>query len=110
MIIIVVSQQYETSPAPHLGIQRRQYTNGEFWLLRFPFEIHCGWIIVATILNANIVLVARNASVEIQLAATMLSLGLVLMVTTIVLFVTKKGPRYTIPFVLAWAMVSSSFI
>lgn len=107
LIIIVVKQQYESSPIPNLGIQRRQYTLGEFWLLRFPFEIHCGWIIVATILNANIVIVSRNASVEIQLAGAMLSLALVVMVATIVLFVTKKGPRYTIPFVLAWAMVSS---
>lgn len=109
LIIIVVSQQNESYCTSHLSAQEKGNSLAEFWLLRFPFEIHCGWIIVATILNANIVIVARGLSLETQIAATMISLALVLMATTIALFVPKKRSSYTIAFVLAWAMFATNY-
>ena len=106
LIIIIINQQYETLRL--LKVQNKKETWSDFWLLRFPFDIHCGWITVATILNVNIVFVAADASVVIQVGVTILSLAALLIAMMVALFITNKRPRYTIAFVLAWASVSVS--
>merc|ERR1712232_1201101 len=49
-------------------------TLGEFWLLKFPFDIHCGWIWAASLVNFNVVLVAANTSAQVQETFAWLSL------------------------------------
>ena len=103
LIMIITSQQYEV--AMYSGVQSKGDSLIDFWFLRFPFEIHGGWITVATILNLNIIFVAAKTSTATQLAITMLSFGLLLMGLVFALFVPKRRPRFTIAFVFAWAMV-----
>jgi benzodiazapine receptor len=74
----------------------------EFWVLKFPFAIHCGWICAATALNVNVVVVFYGASIPTQLTVGILSLAVLHAVALFVLYVPNK-PNYTIPLVLAWA-------
>mmetsp|Transcript_28501 Transcript_28501/g.62690 ORF Transcript_28501/g.62690 Transcript_28501/m.62690 type:complete len:334 (-) Transcript_28501:69-1070(-) len=75
----------------------------EFWLLRFPFAIHAGWITAASALNTSVVAVWQQASAPIQLGLGIVSLAVLHAVSVWVLFNLKKGPNYTIASVLSWA-------
>ena len=75
----------------------------EFWLLRFPFFIHAGWITAASALNVSVVAVWKAAPADIQLAIGIVSLAVLHAVSVWVLFNLKKGPNYTIACVLSWA-------
>lgn len=75
----------------------------EFWLLRFPFAIHAGWITAASALNVSVVAVSQSAEAAIQLAIGIVSLAVLHAVSVWVLFNLKKGPNYTIACVLSWA-------
>jgi len=74
----------------------------EFWLLRFPFAIHAGWITAATALNANVVSVWKKDPATTQLALAIVSLAVLHAVSVWVLFNIKR-PNYTIACVLSWA-------
>lgn len=78
-------------------------TSQDYWILRFPFEIHAGWIIAASLVNINLVLVAWNASATVQFIAALLSLLVLLMADAYFLHLTH--PVFVIPLVLAWASV-----
>ena len=71
----------------------------DYWLLKFPIQIHAAWIMAATLVNLNVVLVASNVSATGQATLAMLSLGIVLIVG---LFYITKG-LWVVPGVLAWA-------
>lgn len=92
-----------------VGLVYSQYnvTNGdntllEFWLLRFPFAIHCGWLTAASVLNVNVLAVRLELSAEIQLAMGIVSLAYLHAVSVWVVFGFAE-PNYTIAGVLAWA-------
>lgn len=74
-----------------------------YCFFRFPFEVHCGWIIGASILNANLLLVQQGANGSVQLASGIVSLGLLVMISTFVLFFPTY-PNFIIPLVAAWAL------
>ena len=82
-----------------------------YWLLRFPFGIHLGWITAATLVNVNVVLVAYNNvfSGTLQFYAALLTLLITLVVSAGVLLnqVEKPYPDVVIPLVLVWALVST---
>lgn len=90
------------------GILYRQYglesegTLREFWLLRFPFAVHFGWITAATLLNVNVVTVKVGPGAGTELAVGIVSLAILHAISVVVLFLPKR-PQYTIPCVLAWA-------
>jgi|Transcript_31693 hypothetical protein len=75
----------------------------EFWLLRFPFAIHAGWISAASALNTSVVAVWTQAPADAQLALGIVSLAVLHAVSVWVLFNLKKEPNYTIACVLSWA-------
>eukprot|EP00567_Pseudictyota_dubia_P012767 CAMPEP_0197456720 /NCGR_PEP_ID=MMETSP1175-20131217/44081_1 /TAXON_ID=1003142 /ORGANISM="Triceratium dubium, Strain CCMP147" /LENGTH=304 /DNA_ID=CAMNT_0042990861 /DNA_START=252 /DNA_END=1166 /DNA_ORIENTATION=+ len=77
----------------------------EYWLLRFPFQIHTGWICAASALNVNVVLVKESAEHSFQVFAAVGSL-LVLLGTALVLLLRTGKERelnVVIPLVLSWA-------
>jgi len=76
----------------------------EFWLLRFPFTIHCGWIVAATLLNFNVLLVKNEAAASIQLSWAIVSLAALHGLSVILLFGIQREPLYTISAVLSWAI------
>ena len=75
----------------------------EFWLLRFPFAIHAGWITAASALNTSVVAVWQQATAPIQLGLGIVSLAVLHAISVWVLFNLKKGPNYTMASVLSWA-------
>lgn len=80
----------------------------DFFLLKLPFEIHCGWITAASIVNISLVLVKWNASATIQFIFAILSLIVVLLVNVFCLHLSR--PIFVIPLVLAWASVRGDSI
>jgi len=74
----------------------------EFWLLRFPFSVHGGWITAASALNVSVVVVDSAAAAATQLAVGIVSLAVLHAISVWHLFGYKR-PNYTIPIVLIWA-------
>jgi len=62
-----------------------------------------GWIIDASILNANILVLQKGANAAAQLASGIVSLGLLAAISTFVLFFPTQ-PNFIIPLVAAWAL------
>lgn len=75
----------------------------DFWLLQFPFSIHCGWITAASFVNINVVLVKLQASSSLQFYTAIASLVHLLMIAGFALFYAGE---YVIPSVLAWATLA----
>lgn len=80
--------------------------NSNFWLLRFPFNLHLGWIVAATLVNFNVVLVAHNAATSVQFTSAIVTLATALLVGGVMLYTQKdkQRPDVTIPLVLVWAL------
>lgn len=78
----------------------------EFWLLKFPLDIHCGWIWAASLVNFNVVLVAANTSSQVQ--TTFAWISLLGAVPAIAIYYTWFKQVWTIPIVLAWASYAIS--
>jgi len=76
----------------------------EFWLLRFPFALHGGWITAASVVNLNVIVVDSNTTPDVELAVGIVSLAYLHAVSVWVLYVIKRNPNYTIAGVLAWAI------
>lgn len=76
----------------------------EFWVLRFPFALHGGWITAASVVNTNVIVVASTASPATQLAIGIVSLAYLHAISVWVLFVIRRNPNYTIAGVLAWGV------
>lgn len=77
-------------------------TRTEYWLLRFPFEFHCGWIIVASAVNCNLLAVKEKASPSALFGMAIASIVYVILAAVFCLYALKR-PNLTIPLVLAWA-------
>jgi benzodiazapine receptor len=77
-------------------------THSEFWMMRFPFMIHCGWLTAATTLNTNVVIVNEAASASVQLTSGIISLAVLHAIAVVSLWLPKY-PNYVIPSVLVWA-------
>lgn len=74
----------------------------EFWVLRFPFSVHAGWITAASALNVNVQVVSMNQPPEIQLAVAIVALAVLHAISVWVLFNIPR-PNWTIACVLSWA-------
>ena len=72
-----------------------------YFIHQFPLAIHCGWIMAASVVNTNVVLVAYGASVSAQLGMASFTLAVLLLAGFAVLL---KSNELTIPCVLAWAL------
>jgi len=74
-------------------------STSDYWLLKFPFEIHAAWIMAATLVNTNFFFVARHLSSSNQIVVAWFSLFA--LATTAVYYIGKK--KWVVPCVLAWA-------
>lgn len=83
-------------------------TYGEYWLLKFPFLIHAAWIMAATLVNINVVVVAYKASPVLQTIFGWASLVTVFFVGTyFTTTVWRESKRvWVVPCVLVWAAVA----
>jgi len=84
-------------------------TTAEYWLLKFPFEIHASWILAATMLNINVVLVAYKASSTVQTAVGWSCLAFLFGAGIYALTQTPTRNRvWVVPCVVAWASFAIS--
>ena len=74
----------------------------QYWIHRFPFAIHTGWICAATAVNINVVLVAYHVPSNIEYMAAVCSL---LILLAIAFMKSMQACDYTIPAVLAYALL-----
>merc|ERR1712025_325330 len=101
-LLTIVSQ---TSGAP----QPTNTTTLEYWLLKFPFEIHASWIMAATLINVNVIAVGSNASEFLQTTIGWLSLGVLFGVGIYAVLPKQNYKRvWVVPCVLAWASYAIS--
>lgn len=98
-LMALLISQYYVKPDPSVSTMQKAM---DFWLLRFPFQIHGGWITAATALNVNVVAVDNQSSAPTQLALGIVSLAALHALSVWHLFGYQR-PNYTIPFVLVWA-------
>lgn len=101
-LVTTVISQYNVSSSADSSSNSVAVKQRDFWLLKFPFAIHCGWIVAASFVNINVVLVKYELSSTIQVFAAIGSLVGVLIAAGIALKVPNR-PEYVIPLVLVWA-------
>lgn len=68
----------------------------EFWLLRFPFSIHGGWIVAASAVNINVISVFRGVGASTQLAFAGFGFLWVALFSIAFTFI-GRNPNYSIP-------------
>lgn len=76
----------------------------DYFLLRFPFDVHAGWITVAFLLNVNVLFVGEKASATSQLCVGIVSLSALWAVSVFLLFALVKNANYTMALVFIWAI------
>jgi hypothetical protein len=78
---------------------------GQYWLLKFPFEIHASWIMAATLVNINVLLVAEATSPKLQTIVGWTSLGIVVIVG--ICYTVNR--TWVVPLVLVWASAAIAY-
>jgi translocator protein len=86
----------------HLPLQSYDKIWKGYFLWQFPFSLHLGWIIAASLVNTNLVLVAYGASYTTQMGVAIGSLVVVVVVAVAFLF--QYPVDFAPPLVLVWAM------
>jgi hypothetical protein len=80
----------------------------DYWLLKFPFAIHAGWIIAASFVNLSVVFVEYGIGPIIQYYTAFATIIVVLLIAALALGYPNR-PEYVVPLVLSWASVSLQF-
>jgi hypothetical protein len=70
-------------------------------LWRLPFTVHAGWIIAASFVNANVLLVSLNVAPNLQYVAALFSLFALFFVAS----VSTISFDLVVPLVIAWALL-----
>ncbi|KAG7346051.1 hypothetical protein IV203_005119 [Nitzschia inconspicua] len=78
----------------------------EYWLFRFPFYIHAGWLIMCSVVQWSILFRYYTSNVGVQLAADIVALGVMLPPSTFFLTGQPSGPDFVIPLVIVWSYIS----
>lgn len=88
-------------------MQRRRNSVSEYWFFRFPFYLHCGWLMVCTVVQFSMVFRYRfTASSGAQLMSDIVALGVLLPPSTFFLTGQSSGPDFVIPSVIIWSYIS----
>lgn len=78
----------------------------EYWLFRFPFYLHCGWMIMCSVVQFSILFRHYSGDLGLQLAADIVALGVMLPAATFFLTGQPSGPDLVIPLAIIWSYVS----
>jgi len=97
-LVTIVSKQRNVENSNDTTTSRRK----EFWLLKFPFNIHCGWIVAASFVNFSVFLVNLKLNATLQVLAAIFSLVGICIAGSTALFLPGYCD-YVIPSVLVWA-------
>jgi hypothetical protein len=75
-----------------------------YWLLRFPFAVHAGWIAPATPLMLSVVFVSYKVDTQVELWTAVLGLAILFGLSMGLLLRQDTGaPSYVFPAVVAYA-------
>merc|ERR1712150_350846 len=91
-----------------LVLQNKVESDGsllEYWLFRFPFSIHCGWIVSATVLNIGVVAVDADSSATVQKNLAIFCLVFIVVCSFTATFL-PISPNYAIPGVACWTTLA----
>jgi len=99
-LIPIVWKQSKIEPEP----SAKNTPLKEFWLLKFPFSIHCGWIAAASAINLNIWILKMGATSRTQEAWAYATIVYAVFCALMAL-VYLSPPDFTIPSVLVWASI-----
>mmetsp|Transcript_1670 Transcript_1670/g.2384 ORF Transcript_1670/g.2384 Transcript_1670/m.2384 type:complete len:219 (+) Transcript_1670:463-1119(+) len=114
-LLILITNQYKITMR-HIRLKRKNQNEdaGEnqeprtnilhFLFLRFPFDLHFGWITVGTVLNVNLALAPLGAEPAAEIACAFLSLVFLQLVASISLFL--KRANLVVALVIAIAAAS----
>lgn len=78
----------------------------EYWLFRFPFFLHTGWLIISSVVQFSMIFRHYSSDSGVQLAADVVALGVMLPAATFFLTGLPNGPDFVVPIVITWAYVS----
>jgi hypothetical protein len=78
----------------------------EYWLFRFPFYLHVGWLILCSVVQFSLLFRTLTSNIGVQLAADIVALGAMLPAATFFLTGQPSGPDFVIPLVIVWSYVS----
>uniref|UniRef100_A0A7S1GLA6 Uncharacterized protein n=1 Tax=Cyclophora tenuis TaxID=216820 RepID=A0A7S1GLA6_CYCTE len=87
-----------------LSLSRGRRSKKEYWLFRFPFYLHFGWIVVMAVAHLALLVRYLSSMVPAQLATDMVALGLLLPVASYYL-IRRDKPSFVIPCVILWAYI-----
>eukprot|EP00521_Asterionellopsis_glacialis_P006889 CAMPEP_0195284100 /NCGR_PEP_ID=MMETSP0707-20130614/2425_1 /TAXON_ID=33640 /ORGANISM="Asterionellopsis glacialis, Strain CCMP134" /LENGTH=464 /DNA_ID=CAMNT_0040343395 /DNA_START=58 /DNA_END=1452 /DNA_ORIENTATION=- len=93
------------------GRQRRRRIHSEswrytieYWLFRFPFILHCGWMIVMTAVHFSLLIRDVTGHKATQLASDIFALAFLGSAACFSLYASRtKNPDFCIPIVILWA-------
>lgn len=85
--------------------QSLRSVSANYWLYKFPITSHFGWILAATGVNVNVVLVALQLSRNVLVTASLLTLGLLLFES---LYLTWTRYDWIVPLTVVWALYGVS--
>jgi len=97
-LVLIVVSQYNTQS--HVSICG-------YLLLKFPFSVHAGWIVAASLVNISVLLVDLGVSANLQYYVALASLIGLLFVALFAVFWPAR-PELVVPLVLVWASVGIS--
>mmetsp|Transcript_15198 Transcript_15198/g.38264 ORF Transcript_15198/g.38264 Transcript_15198/m.38264 type:complete len:569 (-) Transcript_15198:1888-3594(-) len=105
MSIVALLSMATTAPP-----RQRRKSLMEYWFFRFPFYLHCGWLLVCLVVQFSMAFRYRfTDSSGAQLAADIIALGVLLPPATFFLTGQNSGPDFVIPLVILWSYVSIGF-
>lgn len=90
----------------HFSQVRGKKSLVEYWLFRFPFYLHCGWLILCCVVQFSLLFRHLTSDTGVQLAADIVALGVMLPAATFFLTGQPSGPDFVIPLVIIWSYVS----
>jgi hypothetical protein len=99
-LISIVNDQYKVSDLHPISIV-------DYWMLKFPFSVHCGWIITAAFVNISVFLVSLDLDATTQYYVALGSLGALTLIACFSVAFPTQGD-YIIGLTLAWASVSTT--
>lgn len=82
-----------------------QKSRVEYWLFRFPFFLHCGWMAVMVAVNASMLCRNETSSISTQLAIDMVALAVQLPLATFLLWF-YAATDFLIPSIIIYSYVS----
>ena len=89
----------------HYSQVRGRKSRMEYWLFRFPFYLHCGWLILCSVVQFSLLFKHLTSNVGVQLAADIVALGAMLPAATFFLTGQPSGPDFVIPLVIVWSYI-----